>query len=129
MGLAATIHALGAAMDKTTKSMGSMADATEALAPLIKQNLLDPLGDLQKLLDTFQGPALGFKQSFEKISKAVADGTMDINDAREAIGKLMSMMERFAMVDRRAGDPAKIQEIIQALERFLYEMSKKKGRP
>jgi len=129
VSLLSAMAALGATVDKTTKSMGALSEATEGLAPKLKENLVDPLADLQKVLDTFQGPALGFKQMFEQISKAVHDGTMDVNDAREAFAKLLGMLERFAMADRRAGDPGKINEIIQSLERFLSEMSRLKRRP
>jgi len=129
--LIAAMGDLAAVVDRTTKSIGAMSEAAEAVAPLLKDNLIDPLADLQKVLDTFQGPALGFKQMFEQIAKSVHEGTMDINEAREAIAKLLGMLERFALADRRAGDPGKINEIIQALERFLSEMSKggRGGRP
>lgn len=128
MGLIASLSVLGDAADDARGKIGSLTEALPELVTVgnaMKENLLDPLADLQKILDTFQGPALGFKQMFEQISKAVHDGTMDINEAREAIGRLMAMLERFAMADRRAGDPGKINEIIQALERFLSEMSRK----
>lgn len=124
MSLLSAMAALGAIADKTAKSMGAMSEAAENLAPVLKENLIDPLADLQKVLDTFQGPALGFKQMFEQIARSVHEGTIDINEAREAIGRLLGMLERFALADRRAGDPGKINEIIQALERFLSEMSK-----
>lgn len=127
MALISSLVGLGEAAKDAHAQLGSLTEALPDLLKVseaIKENLLDPLADLQKVLDTFQGPALGFKQMFETISKAVHDGTMDINEAREAIWKLMGMLERFALADRRAGDPGKIQEIINALERFLSEMSK-----
>lgn len=128
MALIASLVGLGEAATSAREQIGSLSEALPELVTVgnaMKENLIDPLSDLQKVLDTFQGPALGFKQAFEDISKAVHDGTMDINEAREAIWKLMGMLERFALADRRAGDPGKIQEIINALERFLAEMSRK----
>lgn len=122
--LSAAIFGLTGQMKDLHASLGSVTESLATAGTLIKENLVDPLADLQKVLNTFQGPALGFKQAFEQIAKAVQDGTIDINEAREAIGRLMAMLERFAMADRRAGDPGKINEIIQALERFLYELSK-----
>lgn len=123
----AQIVGLGKSAEEASRRIGSLTEAVPDLLKVgdaIKSNLIDPLSDLQKVLDTFQGPALGFKQMFEQIAKSVHDGTMDINEAREAIGRLLGMLERFALADRRAGDPGKINEIIQALERFLSEMSK-----
>jgi ABC-type transporter Mla subunit MlaD len=132
--LSSAIIGLGKVADDTSRRIGSLTESIPDLVKTgdaIKENLIDPLADLQKVLDTFQGPALGFKQMFEQIAKSVHEGTMDINEAREAIAKLLGMLERFALADRRAGDPGKINEIIQALERFLAEMSKngRGGRP
>ena len=130
--LSSAISGLTGQMKDLHASLGSVTESLATAGTLIKQNLVDPLSDLQKVLDTFQGPALGFKEAFEKIAKAVHEGTFDINEAREAIGALMGMLERFALADRRAGDPGKINEIIQALERFLSEMSRngsRGGRP
>lgn len=125
--LSAAILGLGKAADDTSRRIGALTESIPDLVKTgeaIKQNLLNPLDDLQKVLDTFQGPALGFKQMFEKLSKAVQDGTMDINDARKAFAELLGMLERVALADKRFGDPGKINEIIQALERFLAEMSR-----
>lgn len=135
MALISSLVGLGEAAKDAHAQLGSLTEALPDLLKVseaIKENVLDPLGELQKVLDTFQGPALGFKEAFEKIAKAVHDGTFDINEAREAIAALLGMLERFALADRRAGDPGKINEIIQALERFLSDMSRngsRGGRP
>lgn len=130
--LISSISGVTAVLNDLHKSLGSVTESLATTGTLIKGNILDPLDDLQKVLDTFQGPALGFKQAFEKIAKAVHDGTLDINEARESIAALLGMLERFALADQRAGDPGKINEIIQALERFLSDMSRngsRGGRP
>ena len=88
MALISSLVGLGEAAKDAHAQLGSLTEALPDLLKVseaIKENVLDPLGELQKVLDTFQGPALGFKEAFEKIAKAVHDGTFDINEAREAI--------------------------------------------
>lgn len=129
MGLIDSIRRTGEQAKETASHVTALLQASEQVGETLKKNILDPMDDLQKVLDSFQGPALGFKQSFEVISKSLHDGTIDVNQAREAMMKLMAMLERFALADKRAGDPGKINQIIQSLERFLNEMSKKGKRP
>lgn len=111
--------------ERGASSLSTAVDtATEAA-----KKAVDPFDEWAKALEKLPMAAEYLRPMMEQFRKEFASGTLDVNQMREAMQKLISQINEWGQGDRRWGDALGLNDLFQQLEKIiaLIERAKRGG--